>query len=115
MSEPDPNPFDRRQHERRPFRSMADLLLRNFPLLKVRTIDISSGGLSISSPTDIAPGSGGHIRVNIPTLRTSVSYNTQAEVMNSIYTRADDGFKVGLKFVNLPAPMATAVKSFLAA
>jgi hypothetical protein len=43
----------------------------------------------------------------------NVTITASAIVTHSVYTRADDGFKVGLMFVNMPAESTAVLGRFI--
>ncbi len=110
MTEATPTGPDRRVHERKKFRSTAQLLLlgRKFD---VRTLDISVSGVGIICSTNPAAKTPCSIRLSLPMKSSGLRLlELQAMVVHSVFSSANDGFSVGLLFV-APSAEATDVIS----
>jgi c-di-GMP-binding flagellar brake protein YcgR len=107
---------ERREHERKPFRTEAHLLPPGQPPFSVRLIDISEGGMRISCSVNPPLMSVSVIRMLVPSADRSGASLIEARVqfLNSIYARSEDGFRVGLKFLDLPSGTQEIISSFLA-
>jgi c-di-GMP-binding flagellar brake protein YcgR len=107
---------ERREHERKPLRTEAHLLPPGQPPFSVRLIDISEGGLRISCSVNPPLMSVSVIRMPVPSpdrLGGSV-IEARVQILNSIYAQAESGFRVGLKFLDLPAATQDIISAFLA-
>ena len=114
MSETAPSGVNRRQHERKYFRGAAYLLFAGREPIEVRTLDLSAGGLSIVAPANPAINTVVMIRINIPRPTTGADgFEVRVRVAHTMFSQAEDGFKIGLEFVNLTVPLATAILQFL--
>ena len=91
-------PNERRQHERRVLRGLSQLQFGKNPAMETRTMDVSISGLGIIAPVNPPSRTQCTIRVVVPI---------------DVYTRADDGFKVGLMFVNMPAESTAVLGRFI--
>jgi c-di-GMP-binding flagellar brake protein YcgR len=107
--------IERREHERKPFRVEAHLLPPGQPPFSVRLIDLSKGGFRMSCSVNPPLMSVSVIRMLVPSAdRTGASLiEARVQVMNSIYARSEDGFRVGLKFLDLPAGTQDIISAFL--
>jgi c-di-GMP-binding flagellar brake protein YcgR len=107
---------ERREHERKPLRMEAHLLPPGQPRFSVRLIDISEGGLRMACSVNPPLMSVSVIRMPVPSPdRTAASLiEARVQIINSIYTQAEDGFRVGLKFLDLPAATQKIIADFLA-
>jgi c-di-GMP-binding flagellar brake protein YcgR len=106
---------ERREHERKPLRTEAHLLPPGQAPFSVRLIDISEGGLRISCSVNPPLMSVSVIRMQVPRPdRTGMSLiEARVQVLNSIYARAEDGFRVGLKFLDVPVVTQKIISEFL--
>ena len=112
-----PPPVDnQRQHERRSLRSVAIVTLSPTQSIEVRVLDVSVGGMAIVAAANPRPGITFTIKIPIPTRPTgAVIIEAQAQVIHSVLARDQDGFKVGLRFVDLRDDAALAIRQYLAA
>jgi c-di-GMP-binding flagellar brake protein YcgR len=106
---------ERREHERKPLRIPAHLLPPGQPPFEVRLIDISEGGLRMACSVNPPLMSVSVIRMVVPSADRmgNVLVEARVQIMNSIYVRAEDGFRVGLKFLDLPVPASKAIADYL--
>jgi c-di-GMP-binding flagellar brake protein YcgR len=83
--------------------------------MTARTADISRGGLSLIVPVNISAGAKCLMRVGIPKkgCGASQSYDLQVKVLHSVFSRQEDGFVLGLQFLELPAAANEAITQFL--
>ena len=121
LRRPDMNEFnlpaaERREHERKTLRVEAHLLPPNQPPFSIRLIDISEGGLRIACTVNPALMSVSVIRMPVPSAdRTGATLiEARVQFMNSIYARSEDGFRVGLKFLDLSPVNKDIISDFLA-
>ena len=107
-------PNERRQHERRVLRGMSQLQFGKHPAMETRTMDVSISGLGIIAPVNPPSRTQCTIRFVVPIdADRNVTITASAIVTHSVYTRADDGFKVGLMFVNMPAESTAVLGRFI--
>lgn len=105
---------DRREHERRVLRSTATILVAGAPPLAVRTLDISASGLGIVAPVNPPVRLNCTVRVTLPLRpKGSVVHESKAVVVHSIFSNVEDGFKVGLRFVDISPEFAMAVIQYM--
>lgn len=115
MIEFNPAGTERRAHERKPLRVQAHLLPPEQPPFAVRLIDISEGGLRIACSVNPPLMSVSIIRTALPSA-DRLSFSTlevRVQVMNSIYARTEDGFRVGLQFLTLSSANQALIAEFL--
>lgn len=106
---------DRRQHERRSLRGAAQLALPGRAVMAVRMLHLSAGGMGIVGPSNLPARTTGLLRMSIPKKTVgSDTFDVDIKVTHSVYGGSEDGFKIGLEFVNMPAAMVTAVSAYLA-
>ncbi len=107
---------DRREHERKPLRTEAHLLPPGLAPFPVRLIDISEGGLRISCSVNPPLLSVSVIRLALPNPQRTgmVMVEVRVQILNSIYARTESGFRVGLKFLDLPAATRSSISAYLA-
>jgi hypothetical protein len=90
-------------------RSTAMLLLPNHPPIAVRTTDISAAGLGLVASANPPERLIVQLRLQIPQRPAGYkAVDVVGKVMNSVYSRRDDGFRIGLLFQN-PSPQAMTV------
>jgi c-di-GMP-binding flagellar brake protein YcgR len=106
---------ERRETDRRPFRTAIMVQAPGCAAVQLRTFDLSPGGVGIVSP--------GHAKTG---LRVAVSFNlpvkgggqrpvkAEAEVMYTVFSSSDDGIRIGARFVSLDAAAQQAISDFLA-
>ena len=115
MTAPSSTTPDRRQHERRALRGAAQLALPGRAVMAVRMLHLSSGGMGIVGPSNLPARTTGLLRMSIPKKTLgSDTFDVDVMVTHSVYGGSEDGFKIGLEFVNMPAAMVAAVSAFLA-
>ena len=107
---------ERREHDRKPLRGPAHLLPPGQPPFQVRLIDLSEAGMRVACSVNPPLMSISVIRMSVPNSdRTGFSLiEARVQVLNSIYARAEDGFRVGLKFLDLPDDTEKIISAFLA-
>jgi c-di-GMP-binding flagellar brake protein YcgR len=105
---------DRRQHARKPLRSTAQVILPGDRIFDVRILDISAGGAGLVAAANPTAGTRFQLQFMLPTRGNAMTtIRTQVEVMHSIYSGAEHGFKVGVRFVQLDLADAAAVVLFV--
>jgi hypothetical protein len=111
------NPFDaeRRSSDRRPLRVRAEVLLPGDQRFEVRTTDISINGVGIVASANPQKGAVFDVQFSIPLKPTgSLALSARAQVIHSILSRDEGGFKIGLQFLSSDAQREAAIKSLLA-
>lgn len=118
---PSPGGIERRQFERRVLHTTAKLFLSDTdedskrPMV-VRTADVSIGGMAIVTPLNLKKDVMLVIRFTIPERsRNSPAADLflHVQVMHSVLARDVDGFKVGLRFVNIDAKSQEVLRDFV--
>jgi c-di-GMP-binding flagellar brake protein YcgR len=108
------SPDERRQAPRRLLRRPATILLPGEQQLQVRSLDISSGGMGIVAPANPPIGMACGIRFQVPGPNAApVVVQTRVKVMQSTWSTADDGFKVGLQFQELSPAHQKLIRDYL--
>jgi c-di-GMP-binding flagellar brake protein YcgR len=109
-TEDEPQGAERRQYVRRPFRGLAYLVFPGAESIEVRTFDLSVGGVGIIVPTNPPHLATCVIRLSIPVNGAArKSFEAKTQVVHSLLSSSERGFKVGLRFMGLDAAMATAI------
>lgn len=105
---------ERREAPRRALRRPAWFLLPGVRRLEVRTLDISAGGLAVVAPANPPVGMACTIRLTIPTRNSSAEViEPRVKVMQSLWSTADEGFKVGLRFQDLSSAHARLIRDYM--
>ena len=104
---------DRRQQGRRALRGTAYLLLPGREPLAVRMLDVSIAGVSIAAAANAPPNASCGVRFSVPSGLESVQIETQVTVNHSVFSRTEDGFRIGLQFKRLTDSQANAIKKFV--
>ncbi|MCX9157363.1 PilZ domain-containing protein [Niveibacterium sp. 24ML] len=105
---------DRRQNERKPLRTTSYLRLPGSRPTAVRSVDISLGGMSIIATANPPSKTSCVLRVGLPAGAQGIKLvEVEAKVLHSVFSGREDGFKVGLSFVNLGAEARQAISSYL--
>ncbi len=105
---------ERRTTERRSLRTQATVLLSAGRSLGVRTIDVSSGGMGIACPTNPPHGATFTIQFSLPKKPSgNLVIKERVEVMHCVFSGDVSAFKVGLRFLELSAPAAEALLSYI--
>jgi c-di-GMP-binding flagellar brake protein YcgR len=97
---------DRRKFRRTPFRSHAELFVPKHEPMKVRTVDLSSGGVGIVGSLNLPPGVVCEIHLHF----RRVPYGMDDIVMQTrtaycVLSGKEQGFLMGLQFIE-PSPQA---------
>lgn len=105
---------DRRQYIRRTFRSTAYLVFPQRDPIPVQTFDISLGGVGIVAPVNPPPKTECDILLNIPSGSSSiVKMQVPSQVMHSVFSSSENGFKVGFRFTTMPQGLTAAILRFM--
>jgi c-di-GMP-binding flagellar brake protein YcgR len=109
-----PTGSERRQFERRMYRADARLLMAGMPVIDIRTLDLSVGGMGVTSSCN--PESGTVASVQFPLKfigRKVVRIDAMVTVMHSIYSGDHAAFKLGLRFNGLSPNVAELIARFV--
>lgn len=105
---------DRRTAERRSLRVTANIASADQPSEDVRTVDISADSVGIVAHFNPQPGTVFRIRLKLPTLaRGLIALESHAQVVHSILSGDEGGFKIGLMFSGADTARDQAIKSYL--
>ncbi len=105
---------ERRIHERRLLRTDAQVVLTGNQGFRVRTVDISQGGMLVVAPFNLKSGAVVNIQLALPMRAPRATpFEARAQVVHSVLASGQDGFKVGLKFIALTPASAAAVTQYL--
>ena len=107
---------ERRADERKPLRSQAHLLPLGQAPFAVRLIDISEGGLRVACSVNPPLMTVSLLRMSVPTADRAApaTVEVKVQVINSIYARAEDGFRVGMQFLELSSAHRDVISAYLA-
>jgi len=107
-------PHERRQHERRVLRGPSQIQFGNQPFMNTRTMDVSISGLGIVAPVNPPARTTCTVKFMVPiTSDRHVTITASAVVTHSIFTRAEDGFKVGLMFTGMAAETTAVLQRYV--
>ncbi len=105
---------ERRTAERKSLRTRATLLLGQTQAFEVRTLDLATGGMGIVAQANPRPGTLLVIRFQLPIKPVGCApVEARAKVVHSVYSASEQGFKIGLAFIELRPDMAAAVLRYL--
>ena len=109
-----PGGFDVRQHARRLYRATAQLIVVGSPPFTVRTVDISAGGMAILTTVQPPRGLNCTVLLSLPqTGREPVALELPVTVSHSIFSRGEEGVKVGLSFNGLAPDKVAVIQKFV--
>lgn len=104
---------NRREHDRRPLRTQATLLVVQQTVV-VRTLDVSESGIGFI--TEIDPPRGMRFKIAFACPRRPqgfVEIACSAQVMGSVFSMTDGGYRVGCRFQGLSPTMVNALADFV--
>lgn len=104
---------DRRRDERRLFRSGAVWTPVGMAATQVRTLDVSAGGIALVAAFNPPTGHLCIVRFVLPTRDGPLTVETSGRVARSVFSSADDGFRVGVHFDPLSDEAARALQRFV--
>lgn len=105
---------DRRREDRKLFRSPAQLQLPNREVQRVRTLDISPGGIGIVSPSNLPKDVVCEIKFRAPLLGDRVEMLVaRGRIAYSILSGKENGFLVGVQFTEIPPGAMALIKRFV--
>ncbi len=94
--------IESRVYKRHPIRTRGHLLFNGHSPILVRTLDISIGGLCVVSEITLPMKIQGSIDLSMPMGNGRFELqNINIQVIHSIFSNKDDGFRVGLMFIKL--------------
>jgi len=106
--------IEQRQVPRKVLRVKVNFAVDGAPPITVRSMDVGSNGMSISCTMQIPVGIGCYVAFDMFYNGKTSSVTSRAKVMYCIYN-SHEGFKVGLQFINIDLPSATAIARFMEA
>jgi c-di-GMP-binding flagellar brake protein YcgR len=110
----DSSGFNRRQHVRKIVRRTAHLQFPDRSVIKVRTTDISKGGVGVIADLNLLHGTVCILRFTIPLhSQDKTILNVQAKVTHSVFSHAEKGFKIGFQFTDLDSGAEETIARFL--
>jgi hypothetical protein len=104
---------NRREHDRRPLRTQATALVAGQTFL-VRTLDVSESGVGIM--TEVNPALGTRFRIAFALPKRSGGFTEiagEVEVMGSVFSSTDGGFRVGLRYLGATPTMVGALMDYV--
>ena len=106
---------EKRSHERRPFGLPVEVLLPGRAALTMRSVDISIGGIGLVAAVNAPFGMELQLRLALPLgAKGTQSFEVRARVQHSVYSRRDDGFRIGMVFLKPSDRLVVAIGDFLA-
>jgi hypothetical protein len=103
---------EQRQSIRKVMRVKAILQVDGAGTMAVRTMDIGTSGVGISSPHPLQTGQTGHVSFEMYFNGKIHLIGSRVKVMYCIYS-SSDGFKVGLQFVNIDTAGVGTIARFM--
>lgn len=111
-----PHSTDRRAHERRAFHGTAALQGHGLRPVQVSIVDVSLGGMRVVAPFNPREGDLFGLSTRLPVRPSgSLAVELKVRVTHSILSGHEDGFTLGLVFLDLPAAAAQALRDYLGA
>jgi len=106
---------ERRAHVRQPLRTSAALILPDGRLMLARTLDIGAEGAAIVADVDPGHASVLTVKIRLP-VRPAGSrlFQARGQVIASVLTGREDGFRLSLKFDALGVNASRALAGYLA-
>lgn len=105
---------ERRTAERKGLRTRATILLGQTQAFEVRTLDLAAGGMGIVAQANPRPGTLMMIRFQLPIKPVGYTpVEARAKVVHSVYSASEQGFKIGLAFIELRPDVAAAVQRYV--
>lgn len=105
---------EQRAHERRPMRVNVEVRVGGRPPLALRSTDICVGGIGLVAAVNPPLGLQVDLRIPIPTKGGGVqAFEVRARVIHAVFSRREDGFRVGLAFLQPSDKLIVAVGDFL--
>lgn len=109
-----PQTIEQRQHDRCPFRGRGQLTFQGNIVKPIKTLDISAGGCSVVLDVNPPLKIQAVMHINLPVGPGSFKvFEVNVQVMNSIYSSNDGGFRLGLMFLKPPAPLVNAIERII--
>lgn len=110
----DSSDSERRISDRRPLRTQAVAWTADGKAMKVRTLDVSPGGMALSSATNPNQGTVLSIQFSIPKVTNGATVvKVRGEVTYSVLSGEVGGFKVGVRFSDVPQEAAEAIAGYI--
>lgn len=104
---------DRRQRERRVLRGTAYLAVPGHRPLPSRLLDICVSGISIAISVSLQTGSECNLRFPLGWGPNMVVIESAVVVVDSVFSRTEDGFRTGLQFKGLTDQQIKAIESYV--
>lgn len=109
---------EQRAHERRPLRTQVELLLPGRPLLLMRSTDISVSGIGLVANANPPMGLRVGLRIPLPNSASAAAavtvYEVQALVRHSVFSIRENGFRIGMVFVQPTDKLIVAIGNYIA-
>ncbi len=88
------------------------VVLNSNQVAEARTLDISSGGLSIIADFSLKVGTLLQVSLLLPPkVKDAVPLSARAEVMNCVFDGRNGGFRIGMQFVDIDATARAEIES----
>ncbi|WP_298232720.1 PilZ domain-containing protein [uncultured Azohydromonas sp.] len=105
---------ERRQCDRKLFRCSAQLLLPDRKVQRVRTLDISVGGIGFVAPSNLLRDAVCEIKFRAPLLDDGVEMlMARGRIAYSILSGKENGFLVGLQFTEISPNAVASIRRFV--
>jgi len=106
--------INRRENDRKMLHTRAILAIPGKPILEVRTLDISIGGIGIVASVNLVARIPCKLAFSLP-LRHGKKINVEAEgyVTHSLFSNSHDGFKIGIRFKDVSPELEKEIARYL--
>lgn len=103
---------ERRGSLRKSLRTIATVHVAG-QTVRVRTMDISVGGMAIVAAVNPPPGMTFELEFDLLIGSRVVTIRAKAQVMHSVLSSAESGFRIGLSFLSIDPASVSAIEQYL--
>lgn len=103
---------ERRSFLRKSLRTIATVHVAG-QTVRVRTLDVSVSGMAIVAAVNPPPGMSFDIEFELLVGGRGATVRAKAQVMHSVLSSADSGFRIGLNFLSIEPASVTAIEQYL--
>jgi c-di-GMP-binding flagellar brake protein YcgR len=103
---------DRRRHERRIIRVTVKVTIEDNSVISAQSLDISISGMCLVSTKRIALHNQCKLTFGLVMNGKMENFSLNAQIMHSTFC-GDDGFKIGIQFINLETKSTELLNKFL--
>jgi c-di-GMP-binding flagellar brake protein YcgR len=106
--------MDQRAHERKPLRIQVELAMAGRPAVALRTTDISVGGIGLVAAANPPAGLVAELRLPLPQRGGGLQvFSVKVRVQHSVFSARENGFRIGMAFVQPSDALVVAVGEYL--